>query len=144
MIKAISEQPRYLSKFSNGRGTAFADVSEEQGGTGISFRPHDLLEAALATCINITLRVYAEKHGVPLENVSTTVTLDHTPANQSVFRYEVDLIGSALTEEDRDKLRRIAQSCSVARTLSRPIRFEDVNEPPTGEPVAVRMATTAR
>jgi len=27
-----------------------------QGGTGTSFRPHELLEAALATCVNVTLR----------------------------------------------------------------------------------------
>ena len=142
MIRATSEEPRYLNKFSNGKGAGFADASEEQGGTGISFRPHDLLEAALATCINITLRMYAEKHGLPLEDVSTVVNLDHGTGAETVFRYEVELKGRDLTNEQRGKLLEIARSCSVRRSLSRPIRFESAAQEPT-IPVGVRQAATA-
>lgn len=124
MIRTTNEEPRYLNKFSNGKGVGFADVSEDQGGTGISFRPHDLLEAALATCINISVRMYAERHGVPLEDVTTEVTLDRGSVSESVFRYEVELRGANLTAEQRDRLLAVAKGCSVRRTLSRPLRFE--------------------
>jgi putative redox protein len=143
MIRAISEELRYLNKFSNGKGTGFADISEEQGGTGISFRPHDLLEAALATCINITVRIYAEKHGLQLEDVTTVVTLDHGSTGESVFRYEVALRGSSLTGEQRSKLLEIAKGCLVRRTLSRPIRFESANEEPASQTAPAQLATTA-
>jgi putative redox protein len=143
MIRATSEEPRYLNKFSNGKGAGFADVSEEQGGTGISFRPHDLLEAALATCINITLRMYAERHGLPLEDVSTVVSLDHgSSGTETIFRYEVELRGGNLTNEQRAKLLEIARSCSVRRSLSRPIRFDGAAHE-SATPVAVRQAATA-
>src|SRR5690242_20528303 len=104
MVRATTEEPRYLNKFTNGTAAGFADASSAQGGTGTSFRPHELLEAALATCINVTLRAYAEKHGVPLEDVATVVSLDQSSANESLFRCEVELYGDRLTPEQRAKL----------------------------------------
>jgi putative redox protein len=124
MIRATAEDERYLNKFTNGNATGFADVPIAQEGTGVGFRPHELLEAALATCINITLRVYAEKHNVPLEDASVRVTLDHSSIHESVFRYQIELVGADLTSEHRTKLMGIANACSVHRTLSRTIRFE--------------------
>lgn len=145
MIRATNEEPRYLNKFSNGNGTGFADVTEEQGGTGVSFCPHELLEAALATCINISVRMYAERHGVPLEDVTTEVTLDHGSITESVFRYEIELRGPRLTADQRDRLLAVAKGCSVRRTLSRPFRFEgDAETNETLARMAVARASSSR
>ena len=124
MIRATTEEEHYLTKFTNGTGSGFADASAAQGGTGTSFRPHELLEAALATCVNVTLRMYAEKHGVPLEDVTTEVKLDQTSPDETVFHYDIELYGTALTSEQKTKLLEIAKACSVRRTLSRRIRFD--------------------
>jgi putative redox protein len=124
MIRATTEEERYLTKFTNGTGSGYADASAAQGGTGTSFRPHELLEAALATCVNVALRMNAEKHGLPLDDVVTEVKLDSSSPEESVFRYDIELLGRNLTQEQRAKLLEIARACSVRRTLSRPIRFE--------------------
>lgn len=128
MIRATTEEERYLTKFTNGTGSGYADASAAQGGTGTSFRPHELLEAALATCINVTLRMYAEKHGVPLDDVLTEVKLDSSSPDETVFRYDVELLGRNLTPEQRSKLLEIARACSVRRTLAKPIRFDSVSD----------------
>jgi putative redox protein len=128
MIRATAEEERYLIKYTNGTSTGYADVHGAEGGTGTGFRSHELLEAALATCIAITLRVYAEKHDLPLENVAVEVRLDHGTTGESVFHYDLELYGSALSPEQKTKLLEIAKACAVRRTLSKPIRFESASE----------------
>jgi putative redox protein len=128
MIRATTEEERYLTKFTNGTGSGYADASAAQGGTGTSFRPHELLEAALATSVNVTLRMYAEKHGLPLEDVVTEVKLDSSSPDESILRYEIELLGRNLTEEQRSELLEVARGCSIRRTLSKPIRFDSASE----------------
>jgi putative redox protein len=128
MIRATTEEERYLTKFTNGTGSGYADASAAQGGTGTSFRPHELLEAALATSVNVTLRMYAEKNGVPLDDVVTEVKLDSSSPDESILRYDIELLGRNLTEEQRSELLEVARGCSIRRTLSKPIRFDSASE----------------
>jgi len=123
MISATSEQPSYCTSFSNGTHQAFSDTTPDKGGRASGFRPHELLEAALACCVNMTVRMYAENHAVPLDSVTTRVTLERGP-DHSVFRYEAEFHGDRLTPDQRSKLLEIAAACPVRRTLSKAIRFE--------------------
>jgi uncharacterized OsmC-like protein len=54
----------------------------------------------------------------------TEVKLDSSSPEESVFRYDIELLGRNLTQEQRAKLLEIARACSVRRTLAKPIRFE--------------------
>jgi putative redox protein len=139
MIRAITEEFPYLTKFTNGTGSGYTDVLAAHGGTGTGFRPTELLEAALATCVTITLRMYADKHGIPLEDVTTEVKLDTSSVEESVFSYDVRLKGNSLTAEHREKLLAIAKACSVRRALSKPVRFESVAE--AAQPSTPKAAT---
>jgi putative redox protein len=123
MIGTRSEAVRYQTRFSDGEHEGAADTTADKGGRHSGFRPHDLLEAALATCVNMTVRMYADSHGIPLRGVTTRVTLDRTNPEEAVFRYEVGLDGE-LTEDQKNRLLRAASACPVRRTLSRRIGFE--------------------
>jgi putative redox protein len=131
MIAATGGPARYRTRFSNGTSEAAADTTADKGGSGDGFRPHELLEAALATCVNMTVRMYAAKHAIALAGVTTRVSLDRSDPAQAVFRYEVELEG-ALTPADREKLLDAARACPVRRTLSRQIRFERSAQPADG------------
>lgn len=122
MIRATSEAVRYLTRFSDGEHQGFADTTAEKGGQNSGFRPHGLLEAAVASCIDITLRMYAERHGIPLGPVSVAVTLDRSNPEEAVFRFELDL-GGELSPEQKERLMHAAHACPVSRTLTRRIRF---------------------
>ncbi len=123
MIVSTSETPRYKTTFSDGVHEAVADTTMDKGGGNSGFRPHDLLAAALATCVNMTIRMYADARAIPLESVRTKVSLDRSDPQAAVFRYEVDFEGN-LSELEKDKLLRAAAACPVRRTLSKEIRFE--------------------
>jgi putative redox protein len=122
MIEASSEQTRYRTRFSNGTASADSDTTPDKGGSGSGFRPHDLLEAALATCVTMMVRMYADNHGIPLDQVTTSVHLDRDNPDETVFRYDIHLDG-ALSQEQRERLLRAATTCPVRRTLSKRIRF---------------------
>jgi putative redox protein len=125
MVIAASEASPYLTRFSNSKQTASADTTAEKGGGDLGFRPHELLEAALATCMNIHLRTYASNHGIELGEVHTTVTLDRSSPLEAVFNYSVQFSGQ-LDDEQREKLAEIAETCPVYRTLSKKLTFRSL------------------
>lgn len=131
MIRAESDQPNYLTRWTDGVHTASADTTPDKGGSKLGFRPHDLLEAALATCTNITLRMAAEKHALPLQRADVQVTLDRSKPETAVFTYRIVLHGP-LTEAQRAQLLRAAERCPVRQTLSRQIGFVHTT-PETGD-----------
>jgi len=122
MIEAVSEQPPFRTGFSNGTERATSDTTADKGGAGAGFRPHELLEAALATCVNMMVRAYADNHGIPLDGVTTTVEVDRSHPDETVFRYDIRFDG-ALSDEQKERLNRAAHACPVRRTLSKPISF---------------------
>jgi len=57
MIKSISSEIAYHCTLSNGKMKLESDAPVFKGGLGNGFRPHELLEAALTSCINISIRM---------------------------------------------------------------------------------------
>lgn len=126
MITADSGAKPYMTSFSNGEHTACADNTVEKGGGGAGFRPHELLEAALASCMNMWLRMYADNHRLPLERVVTKVQLNRAKPDEPSFEYEIALDGP-LTVEQRGKLRDISHTCPVRKTLAGTLSFSCLN-----------------
>jgi putative redox protein len=122
MVVSRSEDLDYKTHFTNGHYEGFADTSEENGGHGQGFRPHDLLEAALACCTNIVIRAFAKNHNIPLAGVAVQVHLNRDNPEEARFEYGIELQGD-LTEEERTRLLRAAKACAVHKTLSRKITF---------------------
>jgi putative redox protein len=123
MISATSQPARYQTRFSDGEHHCISDVPAEKGGQHAGFRPHALLEAALASCVSMTVRMYADHHAIPLHSVTAKVTLDRSHPDEIVFQYEVDVEGD-LTPAQKNRLMHAASACPVRKTLSKRIRFE--------------------
>jgi len=68
MICATSESIPFQTRFSDGEHEGLADTTADKGGGNSGFRPHDLLAAAVASCINMTVRMYAERHAIRRAN----------------------------------------------------------------------------
>jgi uncharacterized OsmC-like protein len=89
--------------------------------------PYELLLASLGACTSMTIRMYAERKGWPLRQV--TVTLRHSRVHaKDCEKCETEVgmldridrsvrLEGSLTEDQRGRLMEIADKCPVHRTL---------------------------
>lgn len=122
MIKASSGQDKYLVRASNGRFAVQTDAAHANGYRSEGLRPHELLEAALATSLNIAIRRQADRHGIPLRFATTRVEIERDRADETAFACQIELHGD-LNEEQRSLLLAAAEECPVRQTLSKKLSF---------------------
>ena len=120
-IHARIEQAHYKTTLTTATNQLIADEPTDSGGEDLGFSPSELLAAALGTCTAVTLRMYADRRNMPLDNVDVDVTFERDAAqNTSAIHRTITLTGN-LTEEQRQKLLHIANQCFIHKTLSNPI-----------------------
>jgi len=111
-----------------------ADEPVSAGATGSGPGPYDLLLAALGSCTGMTLRLYADRKGWPLERVEVALRHDRSHAADCAdcetktglldrIEREITLRGP-LDETQRTRLLEIADRCPVHRTLRSEIQIE--------------------
>ncbi|MEE3622627.1 alpha/beta fold hydrolase [Nitrospirillum sp. BR 11752] len=116
---------RYQLAMRSGPHQFLADEPVDVGGLNSGLAPYDFVSAGLAACTTMTMRMYAERKGLPLVRAQTRVTHtkrpDQTPAD--LFTRTIVLEGP-LDEEQRAKLLSIANRCPVDITLTRASEVE--------------------
>jgi putative redox protein len=127
VLVSETREGKFTSQITVGRHTLRADEPLASGGTDTGPSPYELLCAALGACTAMTIRLYADLKGIPVERVS--VELRHEKVHASdcaecetregrIDRIErlIRLEGN-LDEAQRQKLLEIANRCPVHRTL---------------------------
>ena len=118
---------RFAQAIAAGRHRLRADEPRDVGGEDSGPGPYDLLLAGLGACTSMTLRLYAERKGWPLERVAVDLSHDRIHAKDCedcetktgrLDRIQrVLTLEGALDEEQRSRLLEIADKCPVHRTL---------------------------
>lgn len=99
------------------------DEPESVGGEDTAPAPHELLPAALASCVATTLTMYARTKEWELGEVAVDVNFH---ARETPPRFEVEIsVGADLSEEQLHRLEKVAASCPVQRSLVGGARFEE-------------------
>lgn len=117
MARSTSRDIQFQNEFTNGVFTAVADLPRAKGGAGLGFGPHELLEAALATCMTMTVQMESAKRGFPLISVECDVTIDRSTPGEAVLNHDLRLHGP-LSDEQIGLLREAAARCPVGKTLT--------------------------
>jgi len=122
MITTESGENNYFTQISNGIASINADTAKDKNGSGDYFRPHDLIGAGFASCLNITVRMVLERMNLTYEKVITKVDLDRED-DATTFLYQVEIVGDM---DEATKARVIAKAldCPVRKTLSNKIDFQ--------------------
>ena len=108
----------------SGEHTLFADEPPSVGGLGTGLSPYELVSAGLAACTVMTMRLYANRKGFPLERASTTVQHEKVPDMMPPDRFtRTVVLDGPLSDEQRAQILAIADRCPVDLTL---IRGSDV------------------
>jgi len=117
-----------------------ADEPAEVGGTDTGPTPYGLLLAALGACTTMTLRLYADRKGLPLERASVRLRHERIHARDCercetesghVDRIQRTLeLEGPLDEDGRARLAAIADRCPVHRTLHGEVTVETELVPP--------------
>jgi len=115
MTTASIASTKYHVQLQNGRHEFSADEPKDIGGGDTGPAPDELLEASLASCTAITLRMYAARKKWAVAEIMVTVTLERKD-NKSVFTKAI-VINGAIDEEQRQRLLEIAKNCPVSKTL---------------------------
>lgn len=110
-----------------GKAAFIADEPESAGGLGSGPTPYNLLSAALAACTTMTLRLYADRKGWPVERIRTGVAhrKDKGAAVPDIFARTIEIAGD-LDPAQHAELVAVADRCPVHKTLETGSRFDPV------------------
>jgi len=104
---------RYRTEIDVGPHHLVADEPPALGGQAVGPAPYDLLLAGLGACTAITLRMYADRKGWPLESLEVGLRL-HGQEERRIAR---TLTIAGLDDEQKARLADIAERTPVTLTL---------------------------
>jgi putative redox protein len=109
------------------------EAPKDNGGTGGSFSPTDLVGAALASCAVTTMALVASREGLPFGEARATVEKRMTPPPRRIGELVLTLhMPGGLSPEQRTRLEQAAQECPVARSLHPDVKLPIVFRYPGG------------
>ncbi|MEY9877793.1 putative redox protein [Streptacidiphilus sp. MAP12-33] len=108
--------PDYHVDIRVGRHAVTADEPLTRGGEDTAPTPFGLLLSAVASCTAVTLRMYAERKGWPLESVRVHTAHEVAPDGTGRITRRIDLTGP-LDDAQRARLLDIAERTPVTRAV---------------------------
>ncbi len=123
VVVAENGHGRYQQEVIIGEHRLLADEPVSIGGADAGPAPLEFVMAGLGACTSMTLRMYAERKGIPLSRISVRLSHDKVKvagiSRERIVR-RITLEGD-LTGAQRERLLEIANKCPVHKALEQPL-----------------------
>lgn len=107
----------------DGRHELMTDEPVRLGGQGSCPAPHELLPAALASCIGATVAAYGRTKRWDLGEIAVDVQYDNKAVPR---RFDVQIsFGGDLDDEQLARLAKVARACPLRRSLETGFEFHE-------------------
>jgi putative redox protein len=113
-VTASIAEERYRVSIQAGSHELVSDEGPAAGGMDEGPGPYDLLLASLGACTAITLKMYAERKGWPLEGADISLTFHHGERGRIERRL---ILHGDLSDEQMARFADIAERTPVTLTL---------------------------
>ncbi len=124
---AITGKTPYTTKIENGNHQMWADEPQNAGGQDEGPSPIGYLEAAIASCSTITMRMYADRKGWELDEVQVTIERRQDAANkETIMAKSVEIRGN-LDAKQTQRLIDIGGRCPVIRLVANNVKIVHVD-----------------
>ena len=127
-MRAVARrQSGYTHKVETDTGHTFVvDEPESEGGNDEGPQPTRLLAASLASCVAITVEMYADRKGWDVGNLEVEVEGEIVGTGGGSSRFDVLLkLPRELDSEQEKRLLVVAGKCPVHRALANDVEFND-------------------
>ncbi len=139
VVMTAATAPAFKTQLEHGpSGSRIAtEAPKDNGGTGGSFSPTDLVGAALASCALTTMALAASREGIAFGEAKATVEKRMTPPPRRIGELVLQIqMPAGLSRAHRARMEEVAHGCPVARSLhpdlKLPMTFTYPDEPREG------------
>ncbi len=128
-LSASIDKQNYTCTIQDSRHMYIIDEPESKGGANVGPDPMSALLASLASCMAITLKMYADKKEIDTGKINVNVELRQSgtgKSTKSTFLRKIQFENS-ISVEQMDRLNYIASVCPVSRLLSGEIEMKTID-----------------
>ncbi|HSY27033.1 MAG TPA: OsmC family protein [Burkholderiaceae bacterium] len=102
-----------------GKHNLTADMTLAEGGAEDGPSPHDLYDAALGACKALTVLWYANKKGIPVDDIRTSISRDSSAEKSGIYRLAATLhVSGALSDDQIRELEAVAGKCPIHKLMT--------------------------
>lgn len=120
VVMTARTTPGFQCKLEHGPSSTSlsTDAPKDNGGTGTSFSPTDLVGAALASCALTTMSLVASRENIPFGEARARVEKRMTPPPRRIGELVVEIdMPPGLSAAHRARLEEVSHGCPVSRSL---------------------------
>jgi uncharacterized OsmC-like protein len=120
VVMTVTTAPSFRCQLEHGpSGSKLnTEAPKDNGGTGMSFSPTDLVGAALASCVLTTMALAASREGLPFGEARARVEKRMTPPPRRIGQLVLEIdMPAGLSSAHRTRLEEVAHGCPVSRSL---------------------------